>query len=133
MIKYILTLVILFCFLNEGKAQSYATDYSPTQIQIIMNDSSASEGDIYRDSINDIYYLGTTSGSLRLVSDFTVKKVSNEQCFQDNDYYFITMKININEYKVIRYDKTDVNIETVSEGTGAQPITLLSLQALVYI
>ena len=80
MIKYILTLVILFCFLNEGKAQSYATDYSPTQIQIIMNDSSASEGDIYRDSINDIYYLGTTSGSLRLVSDFTVKKVSNEQC-----------------------------------------------------
>ena len=125
---------MFFCFsVHESKAQTYATDYSPAQIQQIINDSSASEGDIYRDSISDIYYLGTTSGALHLVSDFRVKKVSNEQCYQDVNFYYVTMKINTNEYKVVRYDKTDINVEEVSEGVGAQPNNLITVQGLVYL
>lgn len=119
--------------MSEGKAQAYGTDYSPAQIQTIMNDSSAGEGDIYRDTTNNIYYLGTTSGELHLMSDFKVKKVSNEQCYQDDNYYYVSMKINSNEYKVVRYDKTDVNVEEVSEGTGTQPNTLVIIQGLVYL
>jgi hypothetical protein len=51
-----------------------------------------------------------------------------------DDYYYISMLINGTDWKVVRYDKTDVNAEAEAMGTGAgnQPITLADCIALTF-
>ncbi len=60
-------LFILGCVLctELAKAQ-YFTD---TQITIINNNKTASEGDLYLDTINDIQYIGITTGELKAVGN----------------------------------------------------------------
>ena len=52
--------------------------------------------------------------------------------FEDDDYCYVSMIENGTGFLVIRYDKTDINVEMRSTGTGAQPSTLAEVQALTY-
>ena len=130
--KNLLLLMILLCAL-KGTTQITGVDYSTSQIQQINTDSSANEGDLYRDTSLNKWYIGTTYGTLRFISEFEVRKVSNELCFKDDNYYYVSLKIGVNGYKVIRYDRSDVNIEQTSVGSGTQPSTLTAVQGLIYI
>ena len=58
--------------------------------------------------------------------------VENELFFQDTNFCYISMQINTTDYRVVRYNKTDVNIEAVAFASGAQPTTLTACQALTY-
>lgn len=116
-----------------GAQVAVGGDYTTAQIQTIISDSSAAEGDIYHDSQTDAYYIGTTSGALNFLSNFKLKQVSNELTFEDANYYYVSMQIGVGDYKVVRYDKLDVNIEEVSVGTGVQPASLVAVQGLVYL
>ncbi len=58
--------------------------------------------------------------------------VENEIFLEDDDYFYVSLKIRMNEYKVVRYDRNDVNAEAVSKGTGTQPTDLISVQSLTY-
>ena len=60
-------------------------------------------------------------------------QVSNELTTEDANYYYVSMQIGVGDYKVVRYDKLDVNIEEVSVGTGVQPASLVAVQGLVYL
>ncbi len=62
----------------------------------------------------------------------TFKDVNSELMFEDDDYCYVSMIESGTEYLVIRYDKTDVNVEARSTGTGSQPNTLAAVQALTY-
>ena len=66
--------------------------------------------------------------------------VTNELIFEgtgtDSNFYYVSLNIN-NNWKVIKYNKTDVNIEveaTISNNAGqtTQPTTLAECQALTY-
>lgn len=72
----------------------------------------------------------------------TMNTVINELIFDGeedisgtyDDYYYISMLINGTDWKVVRYDKTDVNAEAEATGTGAgsQPTTLADCTALTF-
>jgi len=72
----------------------------------------------------------------------TTNTITNEMIFDGeddtsgtyDDYYYISMLINGTDWKVVRYDKTDVNAEAEAMGTGAgnQPITLADCIALTF-
>lgn len=72
----------------------------------------------------------------------TANSITNELIFDGeddpsgtyDDYYYISMLINGTDWKVVRYDKTDVNAEAEATGTGAgnQPTTLAACIALTF-
>ena len=55
-------LILIFCFLFPGI--SHAQYYTETEINQIKTNKSASEGDLYLDTINDVFYIGLTDGNL---------------------------------------------------------------------
>ncbi|PQJ81559.1 hypothetical protein BTO16_02790 [Polaribacter glomeratus] len=70
----------------------------------------------------------------------TFNNVTNELIFEgtaaNSNFYYVSMLIN-NDWKVIKYDKTDVNVEveaTVLNNPGqtAQPTTLAQCESLTY-
>lgn len=60
--KAIITLlsIVFYCFPSHVFGQYY----SDTQINQIQSNKSASEGDLYLDTINHVYYVGLTNGTL---------------------------------------------------------------------
>ncbi|MFC5046555.1 hypothetical protein ACFSTE_02975 [Aquimarina hainanensis] len=60
------------------------------------------------------------------------KNMTDELIFEDEDYCYVSMVEDGSNYLVIRYDKTDVNVEESATGTGAQPSTLAQVQGLTY-
>ena len=60
------------------------------------------------------------------------KTVTNELYFEDATYIYISMLINLTEYKVQRYSKANVNIEDSAEGSGTQPSNLTTVQGLTF-
>ncbi|SEB54608.1 hypothetical protein SAMN04489761_1320 [Tenacibaculum sp. MAR_2009_124] len=62
----------------------------------------------------------------------TFKDVTAELIFEDDDYCYVSLVENGSDFLVIRYDKTDINVEARSTGTGTQPNTLSQVQALTY-
>jgi len=75
----------------------------------------------------------------------TTNTITNELIFDGeddpsgtyDDYYYISMLINGTDWKVVRYDKTDVNAEaeatiTNNPGVTAQPTTLAACIALIF-
>ncbi len=111
-------------------------NFLSSQINITSSEvkdyNTASQGDYYVTTDTNELYIGLEDGSLRFVSDFTNKLVQNELAFEDDDYLYISMKINTNDYLVIRYNKTDLNIEKEASGTGTQPSDLQTVQGLTY-
>lgn len=130
--KFLKFISFLFLFMNMYSLQAQ-NSYTSTQINTIISDSSAGEGDLYYDMDNDLYYLGVTDGSLTILSDFQPTKISNDLYFEDDDYMFVSMKVGNDDYKVVRYTKTDINEEKEAIGTGVQPSDLVSVQALTYL
>ena len=70
----------------------------------------------------------------------TFNSVTNELIFEgtgaDSNFYYVSLIIN-NDWKVIKYNKSDVNVEleaTISNNAGqtSQPTTLTECQALTY-
>ncbi|CAL2090589.1 conserved protein of unknown function [Tenacibaculum sp. 190524A02b] len=58
--------------------------------------------------------------------------ITNELLFEDNDYIYVSVRINTNDWMVSRYHKSDINTETLAMGTGTQPTTLVAVAALTY-
>lgn len=56
---------ILVYFLHYSAVGQFYTD---TQINLIQSEQSASEGDLYLDTINNIYYIGLTHGKLQHIN-----------------------------------------------------------------
>ncbi|APD06815.1 hypothetical protein UJ101_01296 [Flavobacteriaceae bacterium UJ101] len=118
--------MISLCFMNFLSSQINITSSE------VKDYNTASQGDYYVTTDTNELYIGLEDGSLRFVSDFTNKLVQNELAFEDDDYLYISMKINTNDYLVIRYNKTDLNIEKEASGTGTQPSDLQTVQGLTY-
>ena len=72
----------------------------------------------------------TTNTDFEIATNF--KDVNAELLFEDANYCYVSMTENTSDFVVIRYDKTDVNIEQRAAGTGAQPNTLAQVQGLTY-
>jgi len=56
----------------------------------------------------------------------------NEIFLEDSTYFYVSLKVGSGDFKVVRYDRSDHNLEAVSEGTGIQPVDLISVQSLTY-
>jgi len=59
-------------------------------------------------------------------------EIDNEIFLEDDDYFYVSLKVGSGSFKVVRYDRSDHNQEAVSEGSGTQPIDLISVQSLTY-
>jgi hypothetical protein len=79
-------------------------------------------------SLGFYFWNGATWASIATSS----KSVTNELCFEDNNYYYVSLLINGTTWEAYQYDKTDVNTEGSAVGVGAQPSTLAELQVLTY-
>ena len=104
------------------------------------NISSPTDGMLVYSSDNNNAYLRAESAW----KPFAHNLVTNELIFDGEDdtdvtndnFYYVSFVVN-GDWKVVRYDKTDVNIElqaTLSNNSGqlAQPIDLLTCTALTY-
>lgn len=60
-------------------------------------------------------------------------KISNELIFDDTTYYYVSMTRNTTKWIVIRYDKSNINAETMASGEGSQPLTLAECIPLTYL
>ncbi|MFA9289603.1 MAG: hypothetical protein ACEQSF_00040 [Solirubrobacteraceae bacterium] len=58
--------------------------------------------------------------------------ISNELFFDDTNFYYVSMKIEATNYKVVRYNKNDVNDEKNASASGTQTTTLSTVQSLTY-
>ncbi len=70
-----LKITLLFVFLlsfNSLKSQYY----TPTEISTIHSTLLANEGDMYKDTVNDLQYIGVTDGSLKLLTPKYVRVVN---------------------------------------------------------
>lgn len=119
-------LIVSLFFMNFLNAQTQITSSQ------VADYNTAAQGDYYITTDTNELYLGSENGSLRYISDFTNKLVQNELLFEDADYFYVSMKINTNNYLVTRYDKTDLNKEKEAIGTGTQPADLTTVQGLTY-
>ncbi len=48
------------------------------------------------------------------------------------NHYYVSMKIEATNYKVVRYNKNDVNDEKNASASGTQTTTLSTVQSLTY-
>jgi hypothetical protein len=70
-------ITLLFLIIGNMLYSQLPNDYTETEIQTILTNNSASEGDLYHDITNNTYYIGTTNGSLKIIGDITSKGSSN--------------------------------------------------------
>lgn len=63
--KNLLLLLLVFRFITLD-AQILVTE---TQVNTIIATQSAAEGDLYKDTDNDVYYIGLSSGLLKVIGD----------------------------------------------------------------
>ncbi|MGB0869552.1 MAG: hypothetical protein ACPG6V_07665 [Flavobacteriales bacterium] len=63
--KYLVLIVLTSVFSSQLSAQYY----TESQIETINNNESANEGDLYLDTVNNIQYIGITSGHLVTVGN----------------------------------------------------------------
>ena len=128
---------LFFCilFTNLVTAQVFADELvnihsvSETEMNVLVPAESGSLA--FNTSDSKLYvFNGTVWLSVALPS----KKVTNELCFQDDDFYYVSIAIDGTDWEVIQYNKTDVNIELKATGSGTpQPTTLSEVDALTYI
>jgi len=89
-----------------------------------------------------VYASGRTNAYLRadnVWKPIALNNVSNELIFDgiddaptaNDNFYYVSIMIN-SGWKVIRYNKTDINDETEATGTGTQPASLASVSILTY-
>jgi len=71
-------------------------------------------------------------GGSTWVANYKYSVVENELFLEDDDFFYISLKIGVNGYKVVRYDRSDLNTEAISEGLGVQPTDLTTIQNLTY-
>ncbi|MGB1040151.1 MAG: hypothetical protein ACPGVD_04700 [Flavobacteriales bacterium] len=67
----LITLLFLF-----ASSIGFSQFYTPTQIDAIHTGLSAHEGDMYKDTVNDLQYIGVTDGSLKLLSPYLVRVIA---------------------------------------------------------
>lgn len=67
----LLLISLLILITNVGFSQ----EYNPTQIKNIEDNSLANEGDMYLDTTNDIQYIGTTEGKLKILTPKFVRVI----------------------------------------------------------
>lgn len=53
----------------------FAQYYTPSQIDAIHAGLTAQEGDMYKDTVNDLQYIGVTDGSLKLLSPYLIRVI----------------------------------------------------------
>ena len=103
---------------------------------------NAGEYQVYNTTNDQIYYF--TGTEWKLIGD-TTNTITNELIFDGEDdpsgtydnYYYISMLINGTDWKVVRYDKTDVNAEaeatiTNNPGVTTQPTSLAACITLTF-
>ena len=66
----LLLLILGFSNLN------FSQYYTPAQISVIHTAKSGTEGDMYKDTTNDLQYIGVTDGSLKLLSPHYVRVIT---------------------------------------------------------
>ncbi|MEN8929526.1 MAG: hypothetical protein ABF240_11685 [Flavobacteriales bacterium] len=76
--------------------------FTPAQINTIKISNSAFEGDMYRDTVNDIQYIGITNGALIRIGDTLDERIDSVQFFNDslfiylnNDSFYVPSYANI--------------------------------------
>lgn len=104
-----------------------------TAANTLSTTNAAREGFQYYTTDTKVLYIGLNDGTLQVISDFTPQQISNELYFDDVDYYYVSMQVGSSDYLVIRYSKTNLNVEEESAGTGTQPSNLTSVQGLTYL
>lgn len=67
----ILLSIFLISIVSVVKGQYY----TPAQITSIHSTLTADEGDMYKDTVNDLQYIGVTDGSLKLLSPYLVRVI----------------------------------------------------------
>ena len=67
----LLLLAVFILVFGTIKAQYY----TPAQINTIHTTLAAQEGDMYKDTVNDLQYIGVTDGSLKLLSPYLVRVI----------------------------------------------------------
>lgn len=70
--KNILVILAFLFVCSQGSSQYY----TPVQISSIHSTKTANEGDMYKDTVNDLQYIGVTDGSLKLLSPHYVRVIN---------------------------------------------------------
>ena len=70
--KTTLLLIVIVLSMN----QSFSQYYTESQINTIHSGLTANEGDMYKDTTNDLQYIGVTDGSLKLLSPKFVRVIT---------------------------------------------------------
>lgn len=68
--------LIFFVILIGITSISFGQYYTPAQIDAIHTGLTGSEGDMYKDTVNDLQYIGVTDGSLKLLSPYLVRVIA---------------------------------------------------------
>jgi hypothetical protein len=89
-------------------------------------------GDIWFDTNSTPNTLNVWNGTAWSNGAWPSNKVTNELCFQDDDYYYVSLLINTTDWEVTRYTKADINIEEKATGTGTQPNNIVNVTGLTY-
>ena len=89
-------------------------------------------GDIWFDTNRTPNTLNVWNGTAWSNGAWPSNKVTNELCFQNDDYYYVSLLINTTNWEVTRYTKADINIEEKATGTGTQPNDITDVTGLTY-
>lgn len=69
--KFFLLSLIFIALIFEGKSQYY----TPAQVATIHSTLAGQEGNMYKDTVNNLQYIGVTDGSLKLLSPQFVRVI----------------------------------------------------------
>jgi len=111
-------------FLNLNKANSVERNNIPTD--------QLTQGMVVMDTTDKKIYFFDGEKWVAILDNSSKIIVENELFFQDANYCYISMLINTSSYRVVRYDKLDINAEAVAVAVGNQPVSLSDCQSLTY-
>ncbi len=89
-------------------------------------------GDVWFDASVTPNRLNIWDGTQWINGFSAIQQVTNELIFEDDDYCYVSLLINMVMWEVTRYTRADINEEVTVRGTGAQPSSLADVQALTY-
>lgn len=89
-------------------------------------------GDVWFDTNRTPNTLNVWNGTAWSNGAWPSNIITNELCFQDDDYYYVSLLINTTDWEVTRYTKADINIEQKATGTGTQPDDITDVSGLTY-
>ena len=113
MIKLLLSIVIFLSIPLNILGQYY----TESQLQTIIDDKSGLEGDLYMDTVNNTYYIGTTDGRLvqfnsdsTHISDLMTKRIINDSSLSEESETKVPSQKSVKMY-VDSVANNRVNIE----------------------